>query len=1100
MRLVDSKLGVAVTAALLVVASAASAQPSPGAVPGSSGGATSPALADQDQGPRDVYIVGYAEPALARYQGGLAGLPEPKRTGNGRIDVAGTEARAYVAELARRQGGHEARAARVLGRSLKVHRRMQHAFNGVVTELSTEEARALAEMDGVVLVEPYMEYEIDTDSGPQHIGADMVWTSGSGLPPGQVAGGGPVHGGVRGEGIVFGIIDSGINFGSPSFSAVASDGYRHVNPLGNGNYLGTCAPGGIDEGRCNDKLIGGHDFVCEAPGNRCGQPDIREEPGFGDTSGHGSHVASTVAGNPRMVEFQGAEVRISGVAPRGNIIAYDVCYTEISSGRGLCPNVSSAAAVDQAVADGVDVINFSIGGGSSPWSEAVSRAFLGAADAGIFVAASAGNSGPGAATLGHHEPWVTTVANASHGRASFAFRLKMTGPGTPPVELQDVVLTPGSNGVALTAAIPDTTAFVVAPDFDSGVDACEPYAGGVFQGGIALVRRGGCSFSIKVDNATDAGAIAVVIANNAVGNLIPSVPGTTTPAFSVPIEAGDKLRDFAAGVSASAGIAYPASPVAGKADVLSASSSRGPANYELVKPDVTAPGTAILAVDAGDTIEGFEGLVGLKSGTSMASPHVAGAGGLLRQLNPSWTPAEIKSALVMTANPDVLIEDGETPADPFAMGAGRVQVRAAARAALVMDETTANYLAADPAEGGDTSTLNLPAMAEDACIGSCTFTRTFRSVRTPNVQWNARLEGVQGTVSPASFQVKGGGTVTLTVQVDAGNLPADYSWHFGQVVLEPADPDAAHVAPLRMPVAISVPAPQLELDAGDGLDLTLPGGTSGQLSLALANVGGGTLEWDYQASGAVSSVVFASDNGSIGSGSRSGYFTDQGTGTYAADDFVMTETGRIDFMAARGFVVGANDADPMSIASSMTWAIYADDGGKPAGYPKMDPDTALWSHTAGPGAPGHGFSSRWVTFDPSAAGEEVMLPPGTYWLHVHFDTPFANRWAWYQSAQGVGSQAQGVVSPETGNVWGPTSATNPGLAFQVNAASSCGAAWLTAAAPSAGQVGAGQSQTVQLNLSAVGLEPGEYDTRACFSSNDPGMPVSSVPVRLTVTD
>ncbi|WP_170288279.1 S8 family serine peptidase [Marilutibacter maris] len=1093
MKYFDSGFGVVLGTALVVAVSGASAQ----SMPGGAGGGTPPGLAEQEQGPKEIYIVGYAEPALASYQGDRSGLAKPARKG-GRVDVASAEARAYVADLGRRQVAHEARAARVLGRPLKVRQRMQHALNAVVTELSDREAAALANMSDVAFVEPYREYEIETDAGPQRIGADTVWNQGSGLPPGQLMDGSPLSAGARGEGIVFGIIDSGINFGSPSFSAVASDGYQHVNPLGSGNYLGTCAPGGVDEGRCNDKLIGGYDFVCEAPGNRCGVAGIREEPGFGDTSGHGSHTASTAAGNPRTVEFRGAQVHISGVAPRGNIIAYDVCYTNISDGRGLCPNVSSAAAVDQAVADGVDVINFSIGGGSSPWSEAVSQAFLGASDAGVFVSASAGNSGPGPATLGHHEPWVTTVAAATHGRQGYEFLLSMTGPGTPPDPLQSVVLTPGSNGVEHSAAIAGTTAFVVAPDFDSGSDGCAAYPGGTFQGAIAFVRRGGCSFSIKTNNATAAGAIAVVIANNAAGGLIPSVPGTTIPAFAITQSDGDAVRDFATGVSATAAIGYPAVQVANTPDVLGDFSSRGPANYELVKPDVTAPGVAVLAVDAGDTIEGFEELVGLKNGTSMAAPHVAGAAGLLKQLHPTWTPAQVKSALMMTADTGVLIEDGVTPADPFAMGSGRVDVPAAARAALVMDESTANYQAANPAEGGDTSSLNLASMAEGRCIDTCVFTRTLRSVRRPNVKWNARLEGLPGAVSPASFKVRGGGEVTLTVSVDAASLPADGGWRFGTVVLEP-NTSSPHVAPLHLPVAVSVPAPQASLDPSDAIEVSLPAGGSGQASVDIANVGGGVLDWNYQASGSISAVVFASSNGSIGSGTRSAYFTDLGTGTYTADDFVMNETGTIDFLAARGFVVGASDADPMSIASSVTWAIYADDGGKPAGYPNLAPDTALWSYTATPGTPGLGFSDRWVQFDPTLAGENVVLPPGTYWLHVRFDIPFANRWAWYQSAQGVGSQAQVVISPELGGVWRATSPSNPGMAFEVNAASNCGAAWMSSAAPSAGQVDAGQQQSVALNLNAAGLAPGQYDARACFASNDPGMPVSSVPVRLTVT-
>ncbi|MBO7942764.1 S8 family serine peptidase, partial [Streptomyces sp. S9] len=108
--------------------------------------------------------------------------------------------------------------------------------------------------------------------------------------------------------------------------------------------------------------------------------------GFGDTNGHGSHTASTAAGNAWTANFKGRNIRISGVAPHANIVAYDICYTNIATGQGLCPNVSAVAAIDQAIADGVDVINYSIGGGANPWGEAVSLAFLNAADAGIFIA------------------------------------------------------------------------------------------------------------------------------------------------------------------------------------------------------------------------------------------------------------------------------------------------------------------------------------------------------------------------------------------------------------------------------------------------------------------------------------------------------------------------------------------------------------------------------------------------------------------------------------------------------------------------------------------------------------------------------------------
>ena len=134
-----------------------------------------------------------------------------------------------------------------------------------------------------------------------------------------------------------------------------------------------------------------------------------------DNNGHGSHTATTAAGNANVAaEFNGSPLGVlSGVAPRAHLAVYKVCFTVMSganAGAGSCYTSDSAAAIEQAILDGVDVINFSIGGGTNPYSDAVSLAFLDAYAAGVFVACSAGNDGPGANTVGHREPWTTTVA------------------------------------------------------------------------------------------------------------------------------------------------------------------------------------------------------------------------------------------------------------------------------------------------------------------------------------------------------------------------------------------------------------------------------------------------------------------------------------------------------------------------------------------------------------------------------------------------------------------------------------------------------------------------------------------------------------------
>ena len=770
---------------------------------GKSSGGTG--LVQADDRPR-THIIVFRDAPLATYQGGVAGIAKPARKGNGRgrIDAKSAQSRAYVSFLEGKQRGYEARLDRALGRQLKVERRMQHALNAIVTVMSPLEAEAISKLPEVRMVEAYREYQVDTDIGPHHVGADNVW-NGVAVPGGTGAG--------RGEGVVVGILDTGINFGSPSFAAVDPvDGYAHANPNGAGNYLGTCAPGGVDEGRCNDKLIGGWDFICGAgaPANACGVPGLREEPGFGDTNGHGSHTASTAAGNYRPTTYNGANVTISGVAPRANLIAYDICYTNIATGQGSCPNVSSVAAVNQAIADGVDVINFSIGGGAAPWNDAVSLAFLSATDAGVFVAASAGNSGPGPATLGHVEPWTTSSAASRHRLGGFTSVLAVSGPGTPPADLQRVLLSAGSGGVALEAPLPATTPLVVSPQIDSGSDGCTAtggYPANTFQGAIAVVRRGSCAFAEKVNNAAAAGAAVVVISNNASGGLTPLVPGTTIPAFGTTQAVGNALRDFAsANPGATAGVSIAPNAI----DALADFSSRGPGGFDVLKPDISAPGVEVLAVYAGTTISGFENLTAAISGTSMASPHTAGAAALMRQLHPSWTVPEIKSALTMTATRSVLLEDQVTPADAHAAGAGRLQVDTAANAGLVLNETTARFVAANPAAGGEASGLNLAAIQKANCTGTCTFVRTFRSTLPYKHQWRLSLRGFAGTILPASLTLKPGESRQVVFTIDNTGAPANGSFRFGSIEIAPSGTSSngnTSLPSLHMPVALRVPPP-----------------------------------------------------------------------------------------------------------------------------------------------------------------------------------------------------------------------------------------------------------------------------------------------------
>ena len=1066
---------------------------------GQIGGAPSPRAAHSGlETHTSRYIVLYREAPLSTYHGDIAGLPAPRRlagaqnpnsastksAGGGRIDVNSAQARGYVRHLDTVQRDHERGIGALLGRPLAIERRMHHAVNGVVTRMTQNEAARIAKLPGVELVEEYREYPLATDVGPQLIGAPALWNAN------------PTN--FRGEGVVVGILDTGINFGSPAFAAVDDTGYRHVNPNGSGNFIGTCAPGGVDEGRCNDKLIGGWDFVCGPPGNTCGVAGIREEPGFGDTNSHGSHTASTAAGNAWTANYRGRDIRISGVAPHANIIAYDICYTIAATNQGQCPNTSAVAAVDQAIADGVDVINYSIGGGASPWGEAVSLAFLNASDAGVFIAAAAGNSGPGPNTTGHRQPWTSTTAAAQHGRGAFAYLLQVTGPGAVPPALQAVELTEGSGGAVFGASLPAGTPLRVSARIDTADDGCAAFAPGSFANAVAVVRRGTCNFSVKVNNAAAAGAVAVVIANNQSALTTPSVPGTGVPAFLAAQTDSDALRDFAAGNgnSSTAGINFPPVAIPNTPDVLAGFSSRGPAlGLDLIKPDVTAPGVNVLAVISGTTLTGGENLVGLLSGTSMASPHQAGAAALLRQAQPGWTSAEIKSALMMTARQEVFREDEVTPADPFDMGAGRIQVDRATRAGLVLNETTANYLAADPATGGDVSALNLASMEKSECVGSCTFQRSFRHAQGRPELWLAQVKGLHGIAFPPIFVSAQGSQTAVKVLVLSQNFAKDGSWHFGQLELKPLlNRDSPQ---LHLPIAVSVPPPAIAL-APPQVALSLPAGSRGFVDFSIGNTSAAPLEFRVDNTGSASrSLVDASAEG-VSSGFRSTVYTDPASAglpaQFSSDDFTLAESTRLSKLFSAGFV---SSGQPLaSTAASLNWSVYADNAGSPGSHPLAG--NALWSFTAAPNAAGVSVQGADITLDLAAAGQSLELAPGRYWLVVSARSSFANRWVWF--ASNTGDSQFRTIAPDAGGAgaW-VAGAGFAGLAYRVEGQSACGAPWIGAPQRAFGRVPGKASFANRVRISTAGLAPGAHSGYVCVASDDPLRPKVALRVALTVT-
>ena len=300
------------------------------------------------------------------------------------------------------------------------------------------------------------------------------------------------------------------------------------------------------------------------------------------------------------------------------------------------------------------------------------------------------------------------------------------------------------------------------------------------------------------------GAGGYVLSNTAVESEGLSADAHYLPAVHIGYTAAQVLEawlDSGAGHMATiAGTTVDESAANG--DIMADFSSRGhnPPVPGVLKPDVAAPGVAVLAASMNGTE--YESM----GGTSMASPHAAGAAALMVALYPEWTPAQIQSALTSTAVSDnVLKEDGATPANPFDYGAGRIDVSLAAQAGLVLDETTNRFEDADPAEGGDPTALNLATLANGDCPGTCSWTRTLKSTLDSAADWTVSVTGaspgLEVTVTPDSFRAVGSSPIELEINADTTGFNAALDgvdgWGFAWIVLESADQ-----VTLQLPVAV----------------------------------------------------------------------------------------------------------------------------------------------------------------------------------------------------------------------------------------------------------------------------------------------------------
>ncbi|MGH8444272.1 MAG: S8 family serine peptidase, partial [Solimonas sp.] len=482
----------------------------------------------RDADGRSLYFVHLMDAPLARYDGRIKSLAATSIAAsagrnaakNGVLDVASSRSRAYMDYLKTQQSGALGSVTRKLGRSVAPRDQFRIALNAMTIYLSAAEAQKLRSLPQVRAVERAELRRLQTDRGPQWIGAKAVWAGVPGVAPTQ------------GEGVVVGIIDTGIRPEAPSFAAVGGDGYQHHNPLGDGVYLGDCVP---RPDLCNDKLIG----IVSYEDITSTYADVRDPYGV-DYNGHGSHTASTVAGNvlndvPVYNAIgQLAQLtfpQISGVAPHANIVAYQVCYPD--DGGGCLPDLT-VLSVEHAIEHGVRVLNYSISGPSmDPWNSADAMAFLAAREAGIHVAVSAGNTGPDASTIGSpgNAPWVTTVAASTHDRAYSAKTLGGFSGGTPPAAtIQGKGVTGGYTGTVVDAA-------------DYGDELClAPFAPGTFSGQIVICSRGNNARVEKGANVLAGGAGGMILANVDAATNDVQEDYHALPAIHVDVTAGASLR------------------------------------------------------------------------------------------------------------------------------------------------------------------------------------------------------------------------------------------------------------------------------------------------------------------------------------------------------------------------------------------------------------------------------------------------------------------------------------------------------------------------------------------------------------------------------
>jgi subtilisin family serine protease len=782
-----------------------------------------------------IYIVQLAEPPALNYRGVPGGLGATRPAPGQRFDPDSNEVRQYAEKLT---DNHDQLLHSIGAYADKLYS-YRYAFNGFAARLTSVQAQKLRSNRNVLRVwEDQMRYLYTNDS-PTFLG---LFDASGGLITGH---------GLNGEDIVIGIIDSGIAPDHPSFSdsrtasrpKLCRSSWAEESLLGkwlcrrfknnDGEYLtyeppvdwnGQCETGdSFTSESCNNKIIGARFY---ADGfSQTHEFDPNEFMSPRDADGHGTHIASTAAGNEVAASLAGTAIdRVNGIAPRARIAVYKACWLEPGQLRGTCSTSDLQRAIEDAVADGVDIINYSVGNTDISLSDPDDLALLAAANAGVLPVVAAGNDGPhplGNILSPSGAPWVLTVGASSRSGEKFEEALRVNAPAS-------VGGLYAAREASFTPALKDagvlTEELILADDAsDIAFDACESLVNGnELSGKIAFLQRGTCDFEIKLKNAQTAGAIAVVVFNNQADLVIMNGGrgSVTIPAVMIGQADGQLLLDQ---INAGQSVELTLDKslflnISETGNVMASFSSSGPNNTapDILKPDVTAPGVNILAGQTPDLANGIQGeTFQYLSGTSMAVPHVAGIAALIKQAHPEWSPAAIKSALMTTAHQDVVKAGSTTPADAFDMGGGHVVPNSAVDPGLVYEAGKEDYdaftcgtpvprvseqecrqliNAGFPSAAAD---LNLPTIALSTLVSSRTIRRQVTNVGSAS-QYRVEIDappGIDVEVNPAVLSLGAGETAAYeaTFSPAGANLT---EWGFGALRWV----DGSHV--VRSPVAM----------------------------------------------------------------------------------------------------------------------------------------------------------------------------------------------------------------------------------------------------------------------------------------------------------